>query len=350
MAVIDFPGQDPNREDPFPLSVVDVSTAAFLISLPEEVLKTGKTIRILDVSRLLDRCRAQGQAEPRTGLRALAGYFRAGGAEAIVMNVGTVPVLTQALLSQLDPFETVAFVVAPGYCDVESQRRLVAWCHKSRRALALLDHEDAEPVADPLGFAAAFGPALSAEDPLSGTMLPTPVSGHVAGTMVRLTAQHGVGRSLKGATVPGVAWLSGDDNLQLPDCVNAMVHRDGNTLIGSDRTLAEDGDWQSLSVRRLGTLIERTFSAMGAHTVDEPNRSLLWARARLTAERFMAGLHRNGGLAGDLAKDAYHVQAGGELTTAADIARGQFILRVGFAPLKPAEFVTIDITLPARPG
>jgi phage tail sheath protein FI len=57
----------------------------------------------------------------------------------------------------------------------------------------------------------------------------------------------------------------------------------------------------------------------------------------------MHTLFRQGAFQGKTPKDAYFVKCDSETTTQDDINRGIVNILVGFAPLKPAEFVIIRL-------
>jgi phage tail sheath protein FI len=57
----------------------------------------------------------------------------------------------------------------------------------------------------------------------------------------------------------------------------------------------------------------------------------------------MQGLFRQGAFQGTSPKEAYLVKCDKETTTQDDINRGIVNIIVGFAPLKPAEFVILKI-------
>jgi len=75
----------------------------------------------------------------------------------------------------------------------------------------------------------------------------------------------------------------------------------------------------------------------------EPNGASLWAQIRLNAGAFMNNLFRQGAFQGTTPRDAYFVKCDQETTTQNDINLGIVNVVVGFAPLKPAEFVIIKI-------
>ena len=77
--------------------------------------------------------------------------------------------------------------------------------------------------------------------------------------------------------------------------------------------------------------------------VFEPNDEPLWAQIRLNIGAFMNGLFRQGAFQGSSPREAYLVKCDRETTTQDDINRGVVNILVGFAPLKPAEFVVISI-------
>ncbi len=78
--------------------------------------------------------------------------------------------------------------------------------------------------------------------------------------------------------------------------------------------------------------------------VFEPNDEPLWAQIRLNIGAFMQNLFRQGAFQGSTPRQAYLVKCDSETTTQDDINRGVVNIIVGFAPLKPAEFVIIKIT------
>jgi len=77
--------------------------------------------------------------------------------------------------------------------------------------------------------------------------------------------------------------------------------------------------------------------------VFEPNDEPLWAQIRLNIGAFMNALFRQGAFQGSSPREAYLVKCDRETTTQDDINRGVVNILVGFAPLKPAEFVVISI-------
>ena len=96
-------------------------------------------------------------------------------------------------------------------------------------------------------------------------------------------------------------------------------------------------------MRRLALFIEESIDRGTGWAAFEPNDEALWAQIRLNVGAFMDKLFRQGAFAGRTPKDAYYVRCDTGTMTQDDINRGRVIVVVGFAPLKPAEFVVVRI-------
>ena len=112
------------------------------------------------------------------------------------------------------------------------------------------------------------------------------------------------------------------------------------TLEGNDQ---QGSEWKYIPVRRLALYIEESLFRGTQWVVFEPNDEPLWSQIRLNLGAFMHTLFRQGAFQGSTPRDAYFVKCDKETTTQDDINRGVVNILVGFAPLKPAEFVIIQI-------
>jgi uncharacterized protein len=129
------------------------------------------------------------------------------------------------------------------------------------------------------------------------------------------------------------------------NCLRAMpavgpVVWGARTLEGDDRLASE---WKYIPVRRLTLYIEESLYRGTQWVVFEPNDEPLWAQIRLNVGAFMQNLFRQGAFQGTSPAEAYFVKCDKETTTQNDIDLGIVNILVGFAPLKPAEFVMIQI-------
>ncbi len=132
-----------------------------------------------------------------------------------------------------------------------------------------------------------------------------------------------------------------------PRGVNCIRRRPGyGPVFWGSRTLATkaDPEWRYVPVRRTAIYIEQSIYNGIQWSVFEPNDHPLWSSLRANIGSFMNGLFRAGAFQGKTADEAYFVRCGlGDTMTQGDIDRGQVIIVVGFAPLKPAEFVILRL-------
>jgi len=180
-----------------------------------------------------------------------------------------------------------------------------------------------------------------------------PPGSFAAGLWARIDGSRGVWKAPAGleATVRGALGPNIDIGADLQDNlnewgVNCMRSIIGPPVIWGARTLASKSkpEFRYVPVRRTQNMIgESLYNALQA-VVFEPNDHKLWASLRASANAFMDTLHRAGAFQGEKASDAYYVRCGlGTTMTQADIDAGVVRLVVGFAPLKPAEFVVVQI-------
>jgi phage tail sheath protein FI len=244
-----------------------------------------------------------------------------------------------------------------------------AYCEK-RRAMLLLDPptgwntkdaaKDATTGVGAIGTssknAAVFFPRLRQPNPLrDGQLEDFAPCGAVAGVFARTDTNRGVWKSPAGleATLVGVPALSvpltdaenGELNPLGINCLRAMpavgrVVWGSRTRQGDDRNPSE---WKYIAVRRTALFIEESLYRGTQWIVFEPNDEPLWAQIRLNVGAFMNSLFRQGAFQGITPKDAYFVKCDKETTTQNDIDLGVVNIIVGFAPLKPAEFVVIKL-------
>ena len=160
-------------------------------------------------------------------------------------------------------------------------------------------------------------------------------------------APAGMGTGLIGAA--GLKYIveDGEQDQLNPLGVNCFRNMPGGgRVIWGSRTLATkaDPEWRYVPVRRTAIMIEQSIFNGIQWAVFEPNDHRLWSALRANIGNFMNGLFRVGAFQGEKASDAYFVRCGkGDTMTQGEIDAGQVIVVVGFAPLKPAEFVIVRI-------
>jgi phage tail sheath protein FI len=127
--------------------------------------------------------------------------------------------------------------------------------------------------------------------------------------------------------------------------VHGTVAWGARTLRGDD-SLGDE--WKYVPVRRLGLYLEESLYRGTEWVVYEENGEPVWSEIRLAAGAFMQSLFRQGAFQGSTPRDAYFVRCDGTTTTQNDIDQGIVNIVVGFAPLKPAEFIVIRIARNAK--
>jgi uncharacterized protein len=189
----------------------------------------------------------------------------------------------------------------------------------------------------------------------SGGLRTIDPSGSIAGVMARIDSNRGVWKAPAGieASIINIRALehsmSDPENGTInPKAVNAIrtfptgiVSWGARTMDGFDNS--GNDDYKYVPVRRIALFIEESLFRGLKFAVFEPNDEPLWAQIRLAAGAFMNNLFRQGAFQGQKARDAYFVKVDSETTTQNDINLGIVNVIVGFAPLKPAEFVVISI-------
>lgn len=203
---------------------------------------------------------------------------------------------------------------------------------------------------------ALYFPRVRIPDPLDSFRLRSVgASGTMAGLYARTDNARGVWKAPAGteATLTNVqqfdALLTDQQNGTLnPVAINCLrnfpiygnVSWGARTLVGADQMASE---WKYVPVRRLALFLEESLFRGTKWVVFEPNDEPLWAQIRLNVGAFMQSLFRQGAFQGRTPREAYLVKCDAETTTQNDINNGIVNIVVGFAPLKPAEFVIIKI-------
>ncbi|MFE9018104.1 phage tail sheath family protein [Streptomyces sp. NPDC007808] len=204
--------------------------------------------------------------------------------------------------------------------------------------------------------AALYFPRTSSLDPLLGGATRTFVAcGAIAGTMARTDSSRGVWKAPAGidAALVGVGGLaqpmtdreSGALNPQGINCLRTFPQI-GSVLWGARTLRGADlfaDDYKYVSVRRLALFLEESLYRGTQWVVFEPNDESLWSQIRASLGSFMQDLFRQGAFQGRTPREGYFVACDAETTTQYDIDRGIVNIVVGFAPLKPTEFVVIAI-------
>jgi phage tail sheath protein FI len=107
-------------------------------------------------------------------------------------------------------------------------------------------------------------------------------------------------------------------------------------------------EWKYLPVRRLALLIEQSLEDGLRWVAFEANGEPLWAAVRPAAEAMLHDLFRAGAFAGGSERDAWFLRCDATTMTPADIAAGRLKVEIGFAAVRPAEFIVLRLGLWTR--
>ena len=342
-----------------------LSTATDNRLFVERVLLGSALVRAIDVPV------APARPDPTTTATLLTVAAKADGGPVDATQI-TDPGLeaTQQGIFALERADLFNLLVIPPYSpddDVAAAdlANAIAYC-KRRRAILLVDPpSDVDTIAEAIIHANTVGrdenvafyfPRLRAPNPLRDNRLEAfAPSGAIAGVLARTDATRGVWKSAAGteATLNGAAALT----VKITDLENGRLNPVGvnclrdfpvfgrvvwgaRTLEGADALASE---WKYLAVRRTALFLEESLYRGTQWVVFEPNDEPLWAQIRLNIGAFLQNLFRQGAFQGKSPREAYFVKCDKETTTQTDINLGIVNIIVGFAPLKPAEFVVIKI-------
>ena len=279
-------------------------------------------------------------------------------------------------LYALEDVDIFNILCLPGVHDVGGLGEAIAYA-EARRAMVIVDigpgvstFDDARNWMDDSAnavlkssHAAAYFPRVHVADPLqNGALRAIANSGSIAGLWARTDTERGVWKSPAGrdAVLRGVQaldyQLSNAENGELnPKGLNALRTFSGHgTVSWGSRTLAGADvaarEWKYLPVRRTALFIEESVRRGTRFAASELNGDPLWAQIRLAVGSFMEGLFWQGAFQGTTPREAFFVKCDATTTTQTDIDRGLVNIQVGFAPLKPAEFMIILIQQVAGQG
>ncbi len=241
------------------------------------------------------------------------------------------------------------------YCR-DHRAFLIADCTETATLNDLQNGPDTNLTGDNAINAAFYFPWLLMPDALQeNRSRNVPPCGFIAGIYSRIDASRGVFKAPAGidASLTGVLGvketLTDDENGVLNqkaiNCIrNFPVY---GTVVWGARTLRGNdeigSEWKYIPVRRTALFIEESLYRGTKWVVFEPNDEPLWAQIRLNIGAFMHNLFRQGAFQGKTPQEAYFVKCDKETTPQNDIDMGIVNIIVGFAPLKPAEFVVIKI-------
>jgi uncharacterized protein len=378
-------------EQPGPKSMaaVGTSTAAFLGQGPDASTPFNEVVAINNWSEFRTRFAPADNYPKGSNLaNAVNSFFMNGGGRCYIVNVKNDDPLT-AGLRLLEANDEISIILAPGRFDPASHEAQIGHCEKMRDRVCILDAPqevasidllttvEAAPIpakaikkdalatpapadkpADGLrprqsSYATLYHPYLYVTDALSskGEIVPCAASGAMAGIYGRVDGTRGVQKAPANEPVVGALDLeyriTNDEQAILnPAGVNCIrfFSKEGIRVWGARTLDAESSEWRYLNVRRLSIWLEKSIQQSTRFAVFEVNDRSLWKTITALLTGFLTNVWRDGALMGRTPNEAFIVKCDDETNPQESIDMGQLITVIGFAPVKPAEFIIFKIS------
>jgi hypothetical protein len=386
-----------------PIGAVGTSTAGFVGTAPDPTARLNEAVAVNSWSEFLRIFAAQPDAPSTPLARGVFGFFDNGGGRCFVVNVAPGEPIGgsgrgRTGLAALEAIDEVAIVAAPGYADAASYEDLLSHCERLGDRVAILDppaeitetepltrvatvpqpgkaadkpgdkpgNGDAAPAARPVlrtteqspalrprqsDYGTFYVPWIVVRDPLTGDVVSTPPSGHVAGVWARTDSTRGVHKAPANEPIRGVVDLSyritrAEQETLNPAGVNCIRYfpAEGVRIWGARTLAAEASEWRYLNVRRLFSMLKESIGDGTRWIVFEPNDQLLWRSIRRDIGAFLTRVWRDGALMGRTPAEAFFVKCDEETNPASVRDAGVVVAEIGVAPVKPAEFVVFKLS------
>jgi uncharacterized protein len=360
-----------------PIDGVPTSTAAFV-----GPIAGGRVDQPIDVTALTEFDREFGPVPETDPMRmALRLFFDNGGSRAVVVGLGgdaSAETIASGGLAALDdaarfdllclpglhaggtprdiPAVAAALEAASGYCQARGAILLIDPLPEWGSVLDVVAGLSAIETAAPnlrSENAAVFFPNLLVGD--AARPMPAAPAGAIAGVMARTDRTRGVWKSAAGAdaTIAGAIGLgTAIDTPAASTLANAGVNTirqfsGQGIVVWGARLLASrsqpDPEWKYIAIRRLELFLERSIDEGLGWVTFEPNDEPLWADVRGAVDGFLYSLWGKGAFVGRAPHEAYFVKCDRDTMTQDVVDNGILNVLVGFAPLRPSEFVTFRI-------
>jgi hypothetical protein len=374
-----------------PIGPVGTSTAGFVGAAPDADAHVDKAIAINNWTEFLNLFADVPNPQGTPLARAVFGFFDNGGTRCWVVNVGengqitgsgrrrsglqvleTVdelsilatpgfhgPVVTEALLSMAERLRTVVAICdsSPDIDDISSLTRVGTARPDKPKPPADDEPEEGEPEEGAANrprqseYGTFYFPWLRVRDPITGDLVFTPPSGHIAGIWARTDALRGVHKAPANEPVRGAVDLAymvtrSEHDVLNPKGVNCIRFFAGEGIrVWGARTLAaEASEWRYLNVRRLAIALEQAIGNGTRWMVFEPNDYTLWRSIRRDIGAFLTRVWRDGALLGRTPEEAFFVKCDEETNPVEVRDAGMVVAHIGIAVVKPAEFVVFKLS------
>ncbi len=316
-----------------------------------------------------------GVAEGGFLAHAVYGFFLNGGSKAFVNNLGpkeegqTEEDLAARIkgedrgpahrsgLNVFKGIDEISLVAAPGQTSATIHQLLSDHAAECGDRMAVLDGIDdlgdvqlhEFPRIGDSKDSALYWPWIQVFDESTKKVTCVPPSGHVMGVIARVDSDRGVHKAAANETIRGALGLKysltrSEQALLNPRGINLIRDFDdmGIRIYGA-RTLSADPEWKYLNVRRLFQVAKQSITKGSEWVVFEPNNEQLWGAVARNIRAYLKTLFMQGALKGKTPEEAFYVKCDASTNPPENIDLGIVTIEIGIAPVKPAEFIQINI-------
>lgn len=261
-------------------------------------------------------------------------------------------------LSMIDTLDDVTLVAIPGQTSKVINDGIISYC-ENNSLFPIIDM----PIGSTTEETKAYRKSISAftgalphpwgrmNDPLTNTLKTVPTAGHVMGVYARIIESRGIHKAPAGVD----AVVRGFVEMEYPlsptqistlnpigvICITSRPNA-GIVLWGARSLNSKDTTMRYVTDGLLNLNIKKSLYNGTQFAVFEPNDETLWSKVQATCKAFLETLRTSGALKGTK-DEAYYVIVDDSNNTEYTIAEGQLNIEIGYAPVKPAEFVIIKL-------
>ena len=258
----------------------------------------------------------------------------------------------------VDVIDDVTFVAIPGQTSKVVNDALISYCEE-HTLFPILDM----PVGSTAEETKAYRKSISAftgalthpwgkvNDPLTNTLKLVPNAGHVMGVYARIIESRGIHKAPAGVDAVVRGFIEMEYQLTPAQistlnpvgviCITSRPNA-GIVIWGARSLNSKDTTMKYVTDGLLNINIKKSLYNGTQFAVFEPNDEALWSKVQATCKSFLETLRLQGALKGT-ADEAYFVTVDSSNNTDDTIANGELHIDIGYAPVKPAEFVIIKL-------
>ncbi|XHH09599.1 MAG: phage tail sheath family protein [Candidatus Bathyarchaeia archaeon] len=285
---------------------------------------------------------------------AVEGFFLNGGQRCYIRRVCNNDYMVA--LMELEKVDEIALIYAPNAQATDGLIDLLfGHCERLQNRFVIIDSVKGQATSNvskperACSYAALYYPWINVQEAGTGKLRLVSPGGYVAGVYATVDIERSVHKAPANQQIKGVVSLEfavSDSqqynlNFQGINCIRSFPAR--GIMVWGARTLSSDPERKYVNVQRLMIYLQQSIARGTQWAIFEPNNEKTWAKLKLASENLLYSSWQAGILMGAKPQEAYFVRCDSSTMTQNDIDNGRIILRVGVAPVKPAEFIIFNV-------